>query len=98
MTRQEAVVISAFTGRALTDTMVYGDIRGYFSKKLGRDIDYNELAWLVLDGEDKRIAKPDFDALPVDLRTRVIGLLNPFDLAGWLKLSNEVKDDQGTVG
>lgn len=69
MTKQERVIVSAYTGFLMCD---FGDMHEYIEKIMGRPVWTHELAMKPIMDEIKQKSKHDFLALPQnpELKTR----------------------------
>lgn len=60
MTKQERIIISAYTGFLMCD---FSDVHKYIEEKLGRPAWTHEMASYNVQDEIKKAVKPDFLAL-----------------------------------
>lgn len=60
MTRQEKIIVSAYTGVLMCD---FSDMHKYIEEKLGRPVWTHEMASYNVQEEIKNAVKPDFLAL-----------------------------------
>lgn len=62
MTKQEAVIVSAYTGFLIGD---FGDVRAYAEKKMGRPLFTHEFADKELANKLQQLSKEDFCSIRV---------------------------------
>ena len=62
MTKQERVVVSAYTGYLMCD---WNDVHKYVEEKVGRSVWTHEFADLEFQKEVQKVTRPDFLALCV---------------------------------
>lgn len=60
MTKQERIVVSAYTGVLMCD---FNDLHKYIEEKLGRPVFTHEMASSTIQAEIRKAVKPDFLSL-----------------------------------